>query len=762
MHQSTSLRSLVTTGAAWLAAGALWVGCLLPGVWWLAVAAIAVAGVGVAMGRSRSSPDRDARRPDHMRLAFVALALGLLGSGLAGGRAALLDSGPLAELAARGGEASMTATVVTDARPSLEGAWSLLRIATLDGQRCARRAMIRFDDVADAPALGSSVTFTATARPPGTDGFEGYLRRLHVAAIVAPVAPVDVVRPPGALIRGTTHVRDTVRRAAGTHLPSDAAALVSGLVTGDTGGLSVEASDSMLASGLTHLVAVSGSNVALVLAGTLGLAGAAGVGVKGRRRLAVVALLWFTLLVRAEPSVLRAAAMALLVMSSQAMGRGHDARHTLAVAATLLLLVDPFLAGQLGFALSVLATAGVLVVAPLVAARVPGPRPLALLVGASVGAQLGVAPVLLVVEGGLKVGALPANLVAVPAAALASAIGIIAAIVAQVSVGVGGLIAALAGPPAAVVLWAARVFSDTVALQPRHLLSPVAAVLLAAAIARRRTPRLALASVLVVAVTAIGAPWARAPTVDSLTLTALDVGQGDALLVEVPGSPGEPPARMLVDGGPDQALAAKLLRSRGVSYLDAVVMSHPHADHTNGLPAVLSRIPTGAVFVGPRPTQELEDPAASAVAAEGVAAQRGVTVTRVGAGQLFQLGEAVVQILSPPADGSLGREPNDNSLVLRVSTDDGAILLTGDAEVAAQQRLLRRPDLLRADIIKVPHHGGATNAEGFIDAVGATTAVITVGADNDYGHPAAEVLADLEGVRVLRTDVGGTVSVTLE
>jgi len=163
--------------------------------------------------------------------------------------------------------------------------------------------------------------------------------------------------------------------------------------------------------------------------------------------------------------------------------------------------------------------------------------------------------------------------------------------------------------------------------------------------------------------------------------------------------------------------------------------------------------------VGPDPPRDLDGVAASATATEAVAVQRGVPVVRLSAGQQFVLGSAVVQVLSPPADGTLGREPNDNSLVLRVVSPDGALLLTGDAEEGAQRRLLARPDLLRADTIKVPHHGGNTNTTGFFDAVGAHTAVIGVGADNGYGHPHPDVLDALAGATIVRTDTDGTVTV---
>ena len=739
----------MTTPLVWTAAGALWLGCLLPGPWQLAVAGVLTAFVARAAA-------------GFARVLIVIVALGLVGSGSAGARELLVDTGPLAALARTGGSAPLVGTVASEPRTNEAGTWFLVRIAQVNGLRDGRRALVRVDGPEKAPDLAATVAFDGTARPLDRNGFDGYLRRLHAAVAAAPLTPLRVVSEPPALIAATTSVRHRVRAATRQHLPTDQAALLSGLVTGDTTGMSQPALDSFLAAGLTHLVAVSGSNVALVLAGTLGIAGAAGMGARGRRRIAAVALVWFVILVRGEPSVLRAAVMAGLVLTSAAMGRGHDARHTLGVTVLLLLLIDPLLAGQLGFALSVLATAGVLVAGPWISASVPGPRPLATLVGASVGAQIAVAPVLLTMQKGIPLGSLPANLLAVPLAAVASAVGVTAALAAQVSIPAGGLIAAVAWPALSAVLAAGRRFSTAPAITPADLVTPSALLAVVAMWVRRRSPVMAVACVAAVVVTAVGAPWASAPQVEVLRLTALDVGQGDALLVEVPGGAGVPPARMLVDGGPEQSTALQLLRRRGVRFLDAVVASHPHADHTDGLPAILARVPTAAVLVGPVPPAQMDDPAASAVALEVVAAQQEVPVTRVHAGQRFRLGRASVEVLSPPADGSLGSEPNDNSLVLRVTDGQHSILLTGDAEEAAQRRLLQRPDLLAADVLKVPHHGGATNAEGFIDAVGAHTAVIGVGDDNDYGHPHPDVLADLAGTRILRTDTGGTSSATAE
>jgi competence protein ComEC len=218
---------------------------------------------------------------------------------------------------------------------------------------------------------------------------------------------------------------------------------------------------------------------------------------------------------------------------------------------------------------------------------------------------------------------------------------------------------------------------------------------------------------------------------------------------------------MLVDGGPDPDLVLRELRARGIRRLDAVALTHPHADHSGGLPAVLAAVEVGMLLVGPMPLDVVENVDISAVATYRTAATRGVRIMAVAAGQRFALGSAQVEVLSPPADGSLGDEPNENSLVLRVSAPQGAMLLTGDAEVAAQTRLLARPDRLRAAVLKVPHHGGATNVDEFFDAVGARVAVISAGAGNDYGHPTRTVLDALRGVDLRRTDTEGTITIAV-
>lgn len=730
----------------WVLVGALWVGCLITGP----AAALAAAGLLPLLASGGLGP--------RTRLALAGVLLVGVGAAGAGGRETLADSGPLATLAARGGEAEVRAVVATEPESSSAGTWAIVRVERLGASAVRTRAFLRLEGLEGAPDLGQTVEFRTTARPLDRDGFEGYLRRLHAGVALDARSPPRVVAPANSVLRATTVVRGRVRAAAGRHLGPDEAALLAGLVTGDTRGTSDERSAQFTAAGLSHLVAVSGSNVALVVGGVTGVLGAVGVGARSRRWAVGAAVVWFAVLVRAEPSVLRAAVMALLVLIAAAGGRGTGARHVLGSGVLLLLLVDPMLAGQLGFVLSVGATAGVLLLAPEMAARLPLPRPAALLVGASVGAQVGVAPVLITLPDGLPLASLPANLVAVPAAAVASAIGVTAALVAQFTIPGAGVLAVLAWPALRVVLWSGEFFARGPRLEAADLATPVAVLLLAALLLRRRAPRLAVVAVVGVTLAA-GFPHVRPePEVTGLSVTALDVGQGDAILVEAPAGGGRPAGRMLVDGGPDPGAALDALRDRGIRRLDAIALSHPHADHSEGLPAVLAGLEVGAVLVGPQPL--VPDVALSAAETHAAAGDHSVPVVAVADGHRMALGAAEVEVLGPPADGALGDDANENSLILRIEAGGAVALLTGDAEEEAQRRLLRlHRDRLAADVLKVPHHGAATNADGFLAAVGAGTALISVGADNEYGHPAPETLRDLGAAGVVRTDEHGTVGV---
>jgi competence protein ComEC len=240
----------------------------------------------------------------------------------------------------------------------------------------------------------------------------------------------------------------------------------------------------------------------------------------------------------------------------------------------------------------------------------------------------------------------------------------------------------------------------------------------------------------------------------ALTVRFFDVGQGDSALLTSPGG-----VAILVDGGPDPAQVATELAALGVKRLDVVIASHPHADHVVGLPAVLARFPVGLLLEPGCP----DDSPDGAALDEAAAAER-LRVRHARAGDVLRVGDVRLEILSPDRCWSgTESDTNNDAIVVRASLGEDSVLFATEPEEPAQQVLLDDGEDLRADVLKVPHHGAATSIEPFFEAVDADVAVVSVG-PNTYGHPVPEVLDWIRatGAEVVRTDQAGTVTVTFE
>ena len=677
----------------------------------------------------------------------------------AGGAVLRVDAahhGALPALAAHGGGATVLATVASEPRPIASGWHVLVRVDEVDGVPTRERAALTLD--AEPPALGERWAGEVTARPLPEGGYGTWLARQHAVAVLDPQRWVTVADP-GTLSAASEHVRARVRAAATHHLDDRVGGLLVGFVTGDTRLLPEEDREAMRTTSLTHLTAVSGSNVAIVIAGVLGLATVLRLDARWRRLAVALVVPWFAFVTRFEPSVMRAGTMAGLLLLASSRGQVREARHALAVAVLVLVLLDPRLAGSLGLLLSATATGGVLLIAPVVRRRLPRrlPRRLAELVSITLGAQIAVVPLVLVTFGELGLGSVPANLVAVPAAAMAAALSFVGTVLAVANLELGAVFFALASPGSRIVLAAAHGFGGVGGVV--ELARPATVVALVAGCAwllTRRRGRAArvLAAVAVIAVLIASLPMVlggRAP--DGFRVTAIDVGQGDAFLVE------SPETRVLVDAGEDDT-AARWLRQHGRRHIDLLVVTHPHLDHVGGVPEVLRRLSVNVVWSAPVPT---ELPEAAEVFA--VAAENDVPVRAPMVGDNVTVGDLEVEVLHPPPGRPYRHERselNDSSYVLRLHHGDRRVLTTGDVEEAAQRDLMAAaPERLQAELMTVPHHGSSTSDPDFLRAIGAQVGLIGVGADNTYGHPAPEILATLEaaGVEVRRTDLEGTVTV---
>lgn len=729
----------------------------------LAVAALLAVGVG-AVGVARS-----------VRAATIA-AVVLLGSLVAGGlRVHVLTTGPVAALAADRAVVSLVARITTepDTVTSTLGWGDQVRVGAevlqIDGrgQAWAVRQNVTIE------ASGDRVQVWARAQVGATVAFDGRLGPADVADGVAAVARAltvpEVVSEPDVWLAAVATVRGGLRDAAQT-LPDDRRALVPALTLGDTSQVSRRLSDQFRATGLTHLMAVSGANLALLLSFVLLVARWCRVRGLWLSVVAVVTVVAFVVLCRGEPSVIRSAAMGLVALAGLGRGAGSGGGVRLVSVAVIgLCWVDPWLSRSWGFALSVVACWGIVwwgrPWAEALGRWLPGW--LAEAVAVPLAAQVATQPLVTVLSGQVSVVGVPANAVAGPFVGPATVLGFAAAGVAWWWPWLGHVLAWAAGWAAAPLLWIAHEGSQLPGARlawPASVLGVVLVVLgslgigvLAPWVLRRPWLMVPVAVLLVVAL--LRAPYHAGWPPPSWQVVGCDVGQGDATVVQVTAE-----QAILVDTGPDPVALLACLDQLGVQAIPLLVLSHYHADHVGGLERLVGSRPIGRVLVSP-----VASPALTAAAIGAELADRGIPVTIARAGQELVVGEARWKTiaaglwLGSGGAGAESSEENNSSIVGRVSAAGLSVLVTGDVEPEGQRTIMAAGGDVRATVLKVPHHGSSRQDEAFLRATGAKIALIEVGLHNTYGHPSAKTLRMLEGLgmQVLRTDQQGAVAISL-
>lgn len=741
------VRALALGAGAWV--GALLV-LLLPG--WLALGATCGIVTAVAIGVR-------GRRWSAAWLGPLAALVAV--AGVAALQQTVLATSPLAGLADEGAVVTVRLEITSDVRV-VAGQYGDLQVAQAQVQRVEGRGRAWELDTpvvlmadADWPrlALGTSVDTTARLVPGDGD----------VAALVRPTGEPRVVAEPDLWWDAAAAVRRSVRAAVAGR-DADARELVPALVVGDDGGLDPALADDFRTTGLTHLLAVSGTNLTLIVGFLLIVARWCGVRGRWLHVLAGVGIVGFVMTARAEPSVVRAAAMGTVALIG--MGRNGRSRGVrgLGVAVLALLLLWPRLAVTAGFALSALATAGILLLAPLWRDALMRwtPRWVAEAVSVPLAAQVACTPVVAGLSGQVSLVAVGANLLAAPAVAPATVLGLTGGLVGLVWGPFGVVVAAPAAWSAGWIITVARWGADvpTAAVDwgtgpvPLLLLTLlcVAAVPLAPRLLRHPGSALACTGLLVV-VMLVRPPTPGWPP-SGWVLAVCDVGQGDGLALRA----GEH-AAVVVDAGPDPAAMDACLDRLEVRSVPLLVLTHFHADHVDGVAGVLEGRQVGAIE-GPA----LLEPAAGVREVE-TALGRDPGLSSYGGTR--RVGEVTLQAVGP-RPGSLSgaadeSAPNNASVVLLAEVAGVRILLTGDVEPSAQASLARDLAGLQVDVLKVPHHGSRHQDLDWLTSLGARVAVVSVGEDNDYGHPAPDLLLALSaaGMRVWRTDTEGDVVVVV-
>ena len=781
-----------------VAAGAFWAGLVLwdarpawlvgvPAWCWLAIGLALLVGAWlVAPGARRGDPVAEAglapdppsvvaavtrggvdgRRGPLAAVGLLVVGVTIVGLGWGGVAEMRREGSLLGRLAPRSVE--VVGTLREDASQGTYGWHALVDVTSVSWAEGAAslRETVWVDGDGDLPVAvrGDLVRVEGRLQIPDDEGFADALRRRGLSVALSS----DTLERLGPAPNPFVHVTQVVRAFIGDSIwrifPPREAGLLLGLVLGDDSRLDPATSRDFQATGLGHLLVVSGENVAMVLAPMLVLASFVRVARFGRFVLGLGTVLLFVVLTGAEPSVLRAGAMATLSLLGVLLGRPRATGVVLSGAVLVLLVLDPWLVHAIGFQLSVVATAGMVALATPIAGVLARalPKPVALAAATTIAAQFGVTPILLFHFHEVPGVTVLANLAAFPAVSPALLLGIAASALGLVWMPLGQLVALLARVPmryleiVANILAKAPVAWITSGGGPIVLLVGGAIVVAVALWARSgwRPPRRLV--VVAISLTPLLA-WSTALGVGppgAVTVRFLDVGQGDATLITSPGG-----ATVLIDGGPDEEVVAQQLVALGVKRLDLVIATHPHADHIAGLPQVLARFSVG-LFEQPGCPDDTELQAE----VQDELSVESIPIRPARAGDTITVGDLVLTVLSPDRCWiDSHSDPNNDSVIVLLQVGATSVLFAGDAEKEAQQTMLERGLVPDVDVLKVPHHGGATSLPEFFQAADPELAMISVGQPNPYGHPNAEALAWIgaTGAQIWRTDEHGTVTITI-
>lgn len=688
-------------------------------------------------------------------------------AGMTALRVGEVDRDPLFQAGVTGGRATVLVQVDTDpvalaAQPGRPGERFLVRgtLREITASGTTLSGAVPVTVFADGSAWRSVVpgAQVSTGGRLGVDAFTSW----PTVSVQADTPPTPIAAPPWWQRAGAAFRSDFT--AVASTVGGEAAGLLPGIVLGDRTAISPALTQDAKITGLTHLLAVSGSHFVILCGAVLLVLRRA-----GPRTAAVggaVFAVALVIVVRPSPSVLRAAVMGGLTLSALLLGRNRSTVPALAAAVVVLLLADPALAEDAGFALSVQATAAIVLVAPRWAAaleRRGWPTGWANLLAVPAVAQLGTMPVIAGLSGTVSVSALPANMLAAFAVPVALILGAVAAMLAGWWVDGAAVVLSAAVPaaewiafcahwvagwPLAVVPWpddpagvvglGVLAVGIPLALRARRLRAAAVVVVLASA-------------AVLVPVTAISGGWPPR----GWTAIGCDVGQGDGFVVAT-GTPGE---AVVIDTGPEASVMGRCLDRLGIDRIPLVILTHLHADHVDGFAGVLDGRTVDTVGVGPG-----REPAAAWTTVRRQAADAGVPVTQLPLGARLTVGALTLSVLGPdPSRVSRFLGPNDQSLVVMIETGTARMLFTGDIEDVGQRSLVVSGADLRADVLKIPHHGSANLRPDFMAAVGARIVLIGVGVDNDFGHPTAVALRLAENAGaslILRTDTGGDIAVT--
>lgn len=595
--------------------------------------------------------------------------------------------------------------------------------------------------------------------------FAGYLKILDPPILVQSAPRYQVL---------ATNLRSGLHESL--RFSSDAAkGLVPGLALGDSSKLYPELADQMKAAGLTHLIAVSGTNVTLLIVVVLAMLRGLRVNRNWQYLATVIALFAFVVLVRPQPSVLRATVMGLVALAATYSKSNRSPVPALSVAVIALVALDPWLAVSYGFALSVAATAGLILwvnrIQMFLDRTIPKRVPLWIIqiLTVTIAAQFSVFPILVALGSPISLSSIPANMLAVPLAGPAMVLGLLAALVSPISLVFGTVIAWVAGSFAHLISIVAQYSSAIewlVIPWPTGKLGIALALLAVSGVVQvglawRRLTATQQSQSISIVLAILALLWISPSVtlkqwpVPNWVMISCDVGQGDATVIRV----GRNEA-VVVDVGGDAKAIDRCLSELHIKRIPVLLLTHFHADHVGGLEGAIGNREVGQIRVSP-----LNDPPSTTEFVNDVLKKLNQESTVMTYPERFVInGVSFTCIWPSELILGQGSDANNSSVAIAVDVAGVSILLAGDIEPPAQDKIARDLPAIDFDVIKVAHHGSIYQSNYFASWTNAEIAFISVGKDNDYGHPAPETISlyELTGSQVFRTDLGGDLAVLIQ
>jgi competence protein ComEC len=575
-----------------------------------------------------------------------------------------------------------------------------------------------------------------------------------VAALAVATSGLTITKQPNYLITSTNKIRASFREL----IPSgEAGSLIPGLILGDTSLQTAEFTNQMRRVGFSHLTAVSGANFALVAGFVLWVMQFFIRKIQTRLWVTGAVLLFFILLVRPTPSVLRAALMTSVLLIAKYRGDRSLGLPALGAAIATLILLDPFQAIDPGFALSVLATAGILLLSPrlieLISLKVRW-QVVAEAVAIPISATIFCTPVIVALSGQLSLITIVANVLASPVIAPITVIGFIAAIAASIVPVIASLLISLTLPLATWIVWLCHTGAQFPVLHFSSVAFFLLIMLVIFLLVIGNNKRFLLIVIILILsqLTYSRISWPGA----NWQVTNCDVGQGDALVINLGAN-----RAILIDTGPDPILIDRCLSRLNISQISLLVLTHFHADHVGGLSGAIHKRDVKQVWISNN-----HQPESAYLSSKFIL--RDTPMREVHNGELFQLANAKISVLWPelitqsfaklPGDGSA---INNSSIALKIQLPTLNIFAAGDLEPPVQEIITSNPLLNKVDIYKLCHHGSMYQYFPMLDRISPSVALISVGKDNSYGHPAPETIGEFmrRGIKVLRTDQSGGIAV---